>query len=106
MLDGFWANLALFLGIMTVAVIAALSLAGLHDISETIETSKEKYIALMYEINKEDSWRREDIHELKADARRYRCKQLFFTFLLIFIILLWIFGITLIITISKNLGGK
>lgn len=106
MLDGFWRNMALFLGITTVAVIAALSLGGLHDICDTIETAKLKYRSLMHKINQVDSWCIEDIDELKEEARRYRCKQLFFTFLLIFIILLWIFGITLIITISKNLGGK
>lgn len=106
MLNGFWGNMALFLGITTVAVIAALSLGGLYDICDTIETAKLKYRSLIHKINQVDSWRREDIDELKEEARRCKCKQIFFIILLIFVILLWVFGITLVITISKNLGGK
>lgn len=106
MLEGFWTNMLLFILIIAGCIAAAMTIAGAHDISDTIETAKLKYKALMHKINQVDSWRREDIDDLKEEARRCKCKQIFFTILLIFIILLWVFGITLIITISRNTGGK
>lgn len=103
MLDGFWTNFGMFVGIIMLSIAGACSIAGMHDISETISKSRKKYEALMVEVNKDDSWRREDIAELKADAHRYKRKQLFFTFLMIFIISFWLFGIVLFITIANNL---
>ena len=106
MLEGFWTNMLWFILIVAASVAAAMTIGGAHDICDTIETAKLKYSALMHKINQPDSWRREDINDLKEEARRCKCKQIFFTILLIFIILLWVFGITLAITISKNTGGK
>ena len=88
MLDGFWTNFGMFLGVMIFAIAVACSIAGMHDISETIYKSRKKYEALMFEVNRDDSW---------------RSKQLFFTFLMIFIISFWLFGIVLFITIANNL---
>ena len=93
----------MFVGIIILSVAGACSIAGMHDISETISKSRKKYEELMFEVNKDDSWRREDVTELKADAHRYKRKQLFFTFLMIFIITFWLFGIVLFITIANNL---
>lgn len=106
MLDGFWTNMIWFILILAASVAGAMTIGAAHDISDTIETAKLKYRALMHKINQVDSWRREDIDDLKEEARRCKCKQIFFTILMIFIILLWVFGITLVITISKNTGGK
>ena len=103
MLEGFWTNFGMFVGIIILSVAGACSIAGMHDISETISKSRKKYEELMFEVNKDDSWRREDVTELKADAHRYKRKQLFFTFLMIFIITFWLFGIVLFITIANNL---
>jgi uncharacterized membrane protein YhaH (DUF805 family) len=106
MLEGFWTNMFWFILIVAASLAAVMTIGGAHDICDTIETAKLKYGALMHKINQSDSWRREDIDDLKKEACRCKCKQIFFTILLIFIILLWVFGITLAITISKNTGGK
>ena len=52
MLDGFWTNFGMFIGVMIFAIAGACSIAGMHDISETISKSRKKYEALMVEVNR------------------------------------------------------
>lgn len=93
MLDGFWTYMLMFVLIMIGGSILALSLVYACNLTDKIMDAKHKYEDLMSE-------------GLKSEARKYRRKQFLLTFLFIFIIVFWIFAITLFITISANGGGK
>ena len=92
-IDGFWTYMLIFVLIMIGGTILTLSLVYACNLTDKIVDAKHSYENLMSD-------------GLKSKARKYRRKQFLLTFLFIFIIVFWIFVITLFITISANGGGK